>query len=70
MSSTSEQAAKAVETTRRKHGKDFFKKIAPLAQKAWEENGRKPRGFAANPELARKASLKGLATRRAKRGDG
>ena len=38
---------------------DFYRKIALKAQKAWEENGRKPRGFAANPELARIAGAKG-----------
>lgn len=49
-------------TTKRKHGDDFYKKNALLAQEAWKENGRKPRGFAAmSPEKRIAAGKKGNA---------
>lgn len=38
---------------------DFYKKIALKTQASWERNGRKPRGFSANPDLARIAGAKG-----------
>lgn len=38
---------------------DFYKKIALKAQESWERNGRKPRGFAADRELASLAGQKG-----------
>jgi general stress protein YciG len=44
---------------------DFYKKNAYRAQLAWDMNGRKPRGFAYDPELARIAGAKG--GRRSKR---
>ena len=55
---------KAAKTNKERHGEDFYRNIALKAQKAWEENGRKPRGFAANPELARRAGMKGGKTSR------
>ena len=42
-----------------RHGQDFYQRIALLAQESWKRNGRKPRGFAADPELAREAGAKG-----------
>ncbi|QOH56217.1 con-10 family general stress protein [Rhodococcus rhodochrous] len=38
---------------------DFYRKIALKAQESWRNNGRAPRGFAADPELARIAGAKG-----------
>ena len=50
---------KAAQTTKERYGEDFHQKMGKLANEAWEKNGRKPRGFAANPELARIAGAKG-----------
>ena len=38
---------------------NFYREIALKAQESWDRNGRKPRGFAANRELARTAGAKG-----------
>ncbi len=38
---------------------DFYRKIALQSQESWKANGRKPRGFAYDPELARIAGTKG-----------
>lgn len=38
---------------------DFYRKIALKAQESWKLNGRKPRGFAVNRDLARLAGAKG-----------
>lgn len=46
---------------------DFYRKLAKLSQESWEKNGRKPRGFAANPELARRANLKAMESIRKKK---
>ena len=60
---------KAAQTTKERYGEDFHQKVGKLANEAWEKNGRKPRGFAANPELARIAGAKGGAvSRRGKKG--
>lgn len=46
---------------------DFYSKIGKKSQAAWEENGRRPRGFAFNRDLARLAGAKGgRASRRGK----
>lgn len=50
---------KAAQTNKERHGDDFYKNIALKAQEAWDRNGRKPRGFAANRELAIRAGAKG-----------
>ena len=50
---------KAAQTTKERHGEDFYQRIGKLANEAWEKNGRKPRGFAANRELARSAGRTG-----------
>lgn len=50
---------KAAKTTKEQYGDDFYRKIALKANAAWEKNGRKPRGFAANRELARQAGAAG-----------
>lgn len=31
---------------KKRHGDDFYKRIALMAQRSWDKNGRKPRGFA------------------------
>lgn len=54
MAGTKAGAAKAVATTKQKHGKDFYAKIGAAGGKK-SRNG----GFAANPELARIAGAKG-----------
>lgn len=45
---------------------NFYSDIGKLSHEGWVRNGRKPRGFAANPELAREAGRK--AGRISKRG--
>lgn len=49
-----------------KKDKDFYKKLAKLSHKKWEANGRKPRGFSKNPELAKQAAQKSAEVRRKK----
>jgi hypothetical protein len=46
-------------TNKERYGESFYADIALRAQEAWNRNGRKPRGFAANHELARIAGAKG-----------
>ena len=43
---------KAAITNKKKYGDSFYALRAKESQRAWEENGRKPRGFAANRERA------------------
>ena len=59
MAGTKAGAIKAAQTNRERHGDDFYQRIGKLSNASWEKNGRKPRGFAANPELARSAGRKG-----------
>ena len=44
----------AVETTKKRHGKDFYSKIGTIGGKK-----KVPKGFAVNIELARQAGRKG-----------
>lgn len=46
---------------------DYYKKIALKSQDAWVRNGKRPRGFAVNQELARLAGAKGGAKSRRKK---
>lgn len=55
MSGTKEGGIKAAETNKSRHGSDFYKKIGSKGGKAVGVK----KGFAANPELARKAGQKG-----------
>lgn len=49
---------------------NFYKEIALKAQESWAANGRKPRGFEHNPELARRAgAIGGTISRRRKATD-
>lgn len=57
MAGTKEGGAKARATMYEKHGKDFYKRIGAIGGK---HCGMK--GFALNPELARKAGAKGRKT--------
>lgn len=66
MSGTKEGARKAAATTKERHGEDFYARNALKAQKAWDKNGRKPRGFKYDPEVARLAGRKGGKNRWAK----
>lgn len=50
---------RAAQTNRERHGEDFYQRIGKLSNASWEKNGRKPRGFSANPELARIAGRRG-----------
>ena len=49
---------RAAQTNKERHGEDFYQRIGKLSNASWEKNGRMPRGFAANPELARSAGRK------------
>ena len=67
MPGTREGAKRAAQTNKERHGDDFYQRIGKLSNASWEKNGRKPRGLAANPELARIAGRKGGL--KSKRGD-
>lgn len=56
MAGTSIGGKKASETNKKKHGADFYARIGAKGGKVI--NG-KPKGFAANPALAREAGRKG-----------
>lgn len=47
---------KAAETNKRLYGEDFYKKMGHAGGTAWTN---KPKGFAANPALAKEAGRKG-----------
>lgn len=68
MAGTKAGGAKAAKTNKEKHGADFYSRIALESQKAWNENGRKDRGFAVMPQEKRvEAGRKGgRASRRTK----
>ena len=59
MAGTLQGGKRASQTNKERHGEDFYQRIGKLSNASWEKNGRKPRGFAANPELARIAGRKG-----------
>ena len=68
MPGTKAGGKRAAQTNKERHGEDFYQRIGKLSNASWEKNGRKPRGFAANPELARAAGRKGgLKSRRGKK---
>ena len=68
MAGTSLGAKRAAQTNKERHGEDFYQRIGKLSNASWEKNGRKPRGFAANPELARVAGRRGgLKSRKVKK---
>lgn len=50
---------RAAQTIKERYGEDFYQRIAKLSNASWEKNGRMPRGFAANPELASVAGRRG-----------
>ncbi len=59
---------RAAQTIKERYGEGFYQRIAKLSNASWEKNGRMPRGFAANPELARVAGRRGgLKSRRGKK---
>ena len=49
---------RAAQTIKERYGEDFYQRIGKLSNASWEKNGRMPRGFAANPELASLAGRK------------
>lgn len=59
MSGTPAGGRAAAKTNKERHGDDFYQKIGKLSNPAWERKGRKPRGFAANRELAVRAGRLG-----------
>lgn len=60
MAGTKEGGAKAADTTRKRHGKNFYREIGAIGG-AISRGG----GFSGNPELAREAGrLGGLKSRR------
>lgn len=59
MAGTKEGGLKAAATNKAKYGEDYYKKIGPKSVKGWEANGRKPRGFSVNREVASAAGRKG-----------
>jgi hypothetical protein len=59
MAGTKIGGMKAAIANKERHGADFYKRIALKAQDKWDKNGRKPRGFSVNSELASKAGKKG-----------
>ena len=63
MAGTKAGGKRAAQTNKERHGEDFYQRIGKLSNAGWEKNGRKPRGFAANPELAR---IAGKISRRSK----
>lgn len=50
---------RAAQTIKERYGEDFYQRIGKLSNASWEKNGRMPRGFAANPELASVAGRRG-----------
>ncbi len=64
MPGTKAGGKRAAQTNKERHGEDFYQRIAKLSNASWEKNGRMPRGFAANPELASLAGKKGGAISR------
>ena len=68
MAGTLQGGKRAAQTNKERHGEDFYQRIGKLSNASWEKNGRKPRGFAANPERARAAGRKGgLKSRKGKK---
>lgn len=68
MPGTKAGGKRAAQTNKERHGEDFYQRIGKLSNAGWEKNGHKPRGFAANPELARVAGRRGgLKSRRGKK---
>lgn len=59
MAGTYEGGIAAAQTNKELYGEDFYVRLGHLSQIAWRKNGRKPRGFAANQELASRAGKKG-----------
>jgi hypothetical protein len=57
MAITPEGIIKRTQTMQKKYGKDYYKKIGALGG-ASEAHGNKPRGFALDPELSKKALAK------------
>lgn len=56
MSGTKIGGMKAAATNKAKHGDNFYARIGAKGGSAYHS---KPRGFAANPEIAREAGAKG-----------
>lgn len=63
MSGTKLGGAKARETNYAKHGRDFYARIGSIGG---SKTGTKPKGFAANPELASRAGT--IGGRKSRRG--
>lgn len=59
MSGTREGGIQAAKQNKAHYGEDFYKRIGAMSNASWEKNGRKPRGFSANREAAKRAGAKG-----------
>lgn len=58
---------KASSTNRARHGTDFYVKMGKKSHAAWDANGRKPRGFSKDHDLAvRAGALGGSISKRSK----
>ena len=70
MPGTSQGAKRAAQTNKERYGEDYYQRIGKLSNASWERNGRKPKGFAANPELAKLVGKKGgTISRRTRKGE-
>lgn len=71
MAGTKEGGKRASKTNLARHGLDYYRRIAYLAQESYlskPKSERKPRGFAAHPDLAKKAgALGGSISKRTKK---
>lgn len=61
MAGTKKGAKKAAKTNKEKYGQDFYRKIGHMGGSTFTD---KPKGFAANPDLASIAGIKGGMTSR------
>ena len=66
MSGTADGGKSAAITNKERYGKDFYRELAYKSQIAWEQNGRKPRGFSAmtHEQRAEAGSKGGKVSRR------
>lgn len=55
MAGTRSGGRAAAETNKQRYGVDYYSKIGKKSHASWVKNGRKPRGFAADKELASRA---------------
>lgn len=59
MAGSVESGKKAAATNKARYGEDFYVKAGRKTHAAWVANGKKPRGFSADKDLASRAGAKG-----------